>query len=684
MGFEIAPEILEMNPRVVLIAGKTAKGPTVPNWVNIQERAEDLVKKNGGCLQFESDRYYRYGIILDEDMLCVDVDVHEGQPSGYVALMEIEKECGVNLFNEASLVVESPSGGSHLFFTKDAGTKLPKSVKEYKGLDWLSKGAQVIGAGSRHVSNGKPYIVTRSSEKGPQPIPEIVVDLVKASPSLSVADRGILFQDREGSGDSPLDDFNRSPRAIQVIVRLMEDAGYSFIRKQDHFEFVRPGKTSSHAISGTLGRVNTAGNPYLHNFSTSDCTFPADSISLSEAYRLITLSSRDDLPSELAAIGFGEKKRFDQYADPLFHGLFEGKERHMKYIKSGEQIEREYPTIGFGDLVGTSEAKRRGWVIENLLRRGEVMNIIAAPKVGKSWMVYGLSLSMACGKEFIGYKSSKNLKVLICDNELHREELAWRVQQVARSLGVNPAGGIEFTLLRGSDVDVDALDRKIDEVGGSRFDVVVIDAFYRILPRGMSENDNAAMTQIFNKLDAIARKNDTAVINIHHSSKGNQADKGVTDVGAGAGAISRAADTHLVIRQHVEDNHVVIEAVTRSGISPSPVTAEFKFPLWIHKPDMEPIVMSFDAARGKVNESRKDERQEKVDEVIAWIKEYEDKNNSQPVSTEIYDGCKLSTWGVARTFKVNLKRMVSDGLIKEVPTKEGVPNRYTTKVSTPQ
>jgi len=683
MGFEIAPEILEMNPRVVLIAGKKAKGPTVPNWVNIQERAEDLVRKNGGCLQFESDQYFRYGIILDEDMLCVDIDVHEGQANGYEALMDIERECGVNLMKEASLVVESPSGGSHLFFTKDPSQKIPKSVKDYKGIDWLSKGAQVIGAGSRHVSNGKPYTVTMYDADGIQPVPGVVVDLIMAAPSLSVADRSILLPSIERQAESPLDDFNNSPKAIQVIVRLMEDAGYSFIRKQDHFEFVRPGKTSTHAISGTLGRINTSGSPYLHNFSTSDHTFPAESISLSEAYRLMTLSSRDDLPSELAALGFGEKKRFDQYADPLFHGLFEGKERHMKYIKSGEQIEKEYPTIGFDDLVGTGEAKRRGWVIENLLRRGEVMNIIAAPKVGKSWMVYGLSLSMACGKEFIGYKSSKNLKVLICDNELHREELAWRVQQVAKALGVDPGGGIEFTLLRGSDVDVDALDRKIDEVGGSRFDVVVIDAFYRILPRGMSENDNAAMTQIFNKLDAIARKNDTAVINIHHSSKGNQADKGVTDVGAGAGAISRAADTHLVIRQHVEDDHVVIEAVTRSGISPSPVTAEFKFPLWVHKPDMDPIVMSFDAARDKMNSKRKDERQEKVDEVIAWMKEYESENDSPPCVNDIYDACKLSTWGVSRTFKKNIKKMESDGLVKEVPTKDGTPNRYTAKVITP-
>ena len=69
----------------------------------------------------------------------------------------------------------------------------------------------------------------------------------------------------------------------------------------------------------------------------------------------------------------------------------------------------------------------------------------------------------------------------------------------------------------------------------SHYDLIIIDALYRILPEGTSENDNAQITRVFNKLDNIAKKNDCAVINIHHSSKGNQGDKAVTDVGAGAG-----------------------------------------------------------------------------------------------------------------------------------------------------
>ncbi|MCP4779765.1 MAG: AAA family ATPase [Hyphomicrobium sp.] len=229
-------------------------------------------------------------------------------------------------------------------------------------------------------------------------------------------------------------------------------------------------------------------------------------------------------------------------------------------------------------------------------------------------------------------------------------------------------------------VDIDALDSKLDECGGSQYDIIVIDAFYRILPKGMSENDNASMTQIYNKLDGLASKNEASIINIHHSSKGNQGDKGVTDVGAGAGAISRAADTHMVIREHLEEKHVVIEAVTRSGLSPAPVTAEFQFPLWIHKPDMDPTVKSFENARSKMNSEKKDEVAGKYEQIAAWVAQYEEENGKQPNSVEMYEACKLGTWGKVITFKKHLKQMSADGILKELPKAAGSNAlRYTSK-----
>ena len=282
------------------------------------------------------------------------------------------------------------------------------------------------------------------------------------------------------------------------------------------------------------------------------------------------------------------------------------------------------------------------------------MNVIAAPKTGKSWMVYNLALSLSCGLEWMGYKSGKDLKVLICDNELHKEELAWRVDQVARSLNVKPGKKIEFNVLRGSDVDVNELDKKLDEAGASRFDIVVIDSFYRILPKGMSENDNASMTQVFNKLNTIARKNEVSIINIHHSSKGSQGDKGVTDVGSGAGAISRAADTHLAIREHCEEGMVVIDAVTRSAPDPPSVSAVFEFPTW-KLSDIEPLLKTFGNARDSNNKRTREKAKNLTDSAVSYFLEAGSEGSTL---TGCWEGIKLEAGSTIGGFKNRLNKYI--------------------------
>ena len=54
----------------------------------------------------------------------------------------------------------------------------------------------------------------------------------------------------------------------------------------------------------------------------------------------------------------------------------------------------------------------------------------------------------------------------------------------------------------------------------------------------------------------------------------------MTDVGSGAGSISRAADTHIVIRPHEDPELCVLECVTRSFQQPELVSIRFDWPLW--------------------------------------------------------------------------------------------------------
>ena len=208
--------------------------------------------------------------------------------------------------------------------------------------------------------------------------------------------------------------------------------------------------------------------------------------------------------------------------------------------------------------------ERRPAVIEGLLRQGETMNIIAAPKVGKSWLTLGLAFSVAHGLPWLDTFQCTKSRVLIIDNELHPETSAHRLRILGKALLLS-VDGIDLMNLRGNLQDLVGLCDKLKRIERGQYGLVIIDAFYRTIPQNSDENSNAMMAGLYNVIDATAEKIGSAFSSIHHSSKGNQANKAITDVGSGAGAMSRATDTHLILRPHEEEGAVVLEAAVRAG-----------------------------------------------------------------------------------------------------------------------
>ena len=236
----------------------------------------------------------------------------------------------------------------------------------------------------------------------------------------------------------------------------------------------------------------------------------------------------------------------------------------------------------------------RAAVICGLLRRGETMNVIAPPKTGKSWLVLALAMCVATGRRWLDTFDTIAGDVLIIDNELHAETLAHRIPQVAECLhiGMNEiAETVHVHSLRGQLRDIFSLARCFEAITPGRFALVVLDAFYRFMPRGMDENDNGTMASVYNHVDALADRLGCSFVLIHHATKGNQSAKAVTDVGAGAGSQSRATDTHLVLRPHEEAGAVVLEAAVRSWPPVEPLALRWLFPLWTTAPDLDPELL---------------------------------------------------------------------------------------------
>jgi RecA-family ATPase len=241
-----------------------------------------------------------------------------------------------------------------------------------------------------------------------------------------------------------------------------------------------------------------------------------------------------------------------------------------------------------GELIQTYPEMKEP-LVDGMLRRGETCNLIAAPKVGKSWLSLGLAVCVATGQDWLGYPVRAS-KVLVVDNELHPETLSHRFTKVAYGHGVEPDGcDVYFQSLRGKLTDINRLRSLFDEIG-RQFDLIILDAKYRFQLLRASENANSDEAHFYNVLDRYAAQADAAIVAIHHATKGDQSQKSVTDVGAGAGAQSRAADTHLVIRPHQTEGLFVLDGVTRSFPPLESMSIQLQWPVWRRADEEEPIL----------------------------------------------------------------------------------------------
>jgi RecA-family ATPase len=224
-------------------------------------------------------------------------------------------------------------------------------------------------------------------------------------------------------------------------------------------------------------------------------------------------------------------------------------------------------------------------IVDGLLRRGEIMNLVAPPKVGKSWLSLSLLFSIAVGRPWLGRFFVRKGRVLLIDNELHPETIASRMRWVAESMGLtieDYEGGLEILPLRGRLRDLASMGEYFESIAG-RFDLVVLDSGYRFTAPGDDENSNSATTARYNLLDQYADSCGAGIVYIHHASKGSQEGKATTDVGAGAGAQSRAVDTHLVLKADptLGPGSLLVDAAIRSFAPIESFVIRREGPLWI-------------------------------------------------------------------------------------------------------
>ena len=571
-----------------LPAAKARKHPAIGSWKNWQTRLPTEVEVRA-WFSNPHDAICVVSGAVSGNLECMDFDQH-----GELFAAWIEKvETGLL----AQLVIEqTPSGGYHVCYRCDdpveGNLKLARGIRDGKQNTLI----ETRGEGGLFICAPTEGYALQQGDFAHLPTisPDARQALLDAARSLDelpaastpTAIAGANVGDfRAVSGDSrdgdrwerfPGDDYNERGD----FRSLLKYYGWQYVRSRPdgNEDWTRPGKDPKLGISATFK------DGCFYVFSTDAAPFEPQ-IKYSPFAIYATLRHNGDFTAaagDLARQGFGKARyaanevTFNLNGEKVTIAMPENAAMR-KRRRTLEELDEEFPEL-------------HRPLIHGLLREGETMNVIAAPKTGKSWLVMNLALAVALGKDWMGFPCEQG-KVLIIDNELHPAMTGYRFRTMLAKLGiprssVNPFIRIENQ--RGMLETIQSLSAQIEELKNENYKLIIIDAFYRAVPQGTNENDNGSITALYNLLDRYAGTLNSAFALIHHTSKGNQSQKSVTDVGAGAGAQSRAADTHLVLRPHKEKGVIAVDCAVRSFAPIRPFCLRFDWPVWYRDDDLDP------------------------------------------------------------------------------------------------
>ncbi len=207
------------------------------------------------------------------------------------------------------------------------------------------------------------------------------------------------------------------------------------------------------------------------------------------------------------------------------------------------------PRLTFDEVMATPDDGREV-LIEGVMRRGDIVNLIGVPKSRKSMLVTQVAMQMAIGAQCLGQFQTAKGRTLIIDAEVGAASLRDRLRILSAELDIDIQhlrDAIFVHDLRGIWDQSGQCEAILASLRTGEFDLVIVDPLYRMLPDGADENDNIEMAAFYRMLSHHITRCGAGCFVVHHMPKANGMNRSTTDAGAGAGAISRAADGQLVL-----------------------------------------------------------------------------------------------------------------------------------------
>jgi len=323
------------------------------------------------------------------------------------------------------------------------------------------------------------------------------------------------------------------------------------------------------SVAGLLrdtGRIEQiGGTPYL--FQIADATPSVANVAthaqrVHEKLRLRQLIATCQLTAAEGYGDCGDVQSFAERASASMRAIAESTPARSFAVLDSDEI--------FAELAKPDD------LIDEVIRRGSLVQCVAYGSSGKTWLAVDAALSVAAGVPWLGRFSCKTGLVTYVDYENGRYEMRRRFQKIARGRGLPfPVRGIELASMPNGYMSDDSFGARMMTQAKGR-DLVIIDTLKAANP-GVDENDSR-MRNGLDQLRRVGEATGCAFLVLVHSKKvsGSTMTIDPREAGRGSSAIFDAADSVLhVIYEKDEPMHVTqTKARTGRTIAPFDVTIE--------------------------------------------------------------------------------------------------------------
>ena len=226
-------------------------------------------------------------------------------------------------------------------------------------------------------------------------------------------------------------------------------------------------------------------------------------------------------------------------------------------------------------------------VVNGMLHQGTKAVLASSSKVGKTWILLDLALSVATGSCFLG-RQTQSGKVLFLNFELPRAFIKSRLEVIMDHRQITQADNCNFWNLRGKTADFEALIANIiKSTQDMRYSLIILDPIYKAM-NGKSENSAAGVGALCNQLERLAEKTGACILFSHHFPKGNPKKKAALDRLSGSGVYTRDADSVILLTEHAEPHCYTVEMVLRNFPQQSSFVVQWDYPVMVQREDLDP------------------------------------------------------------------------------------------------